>query len=329
MQFLTHYASFLLNTATIVVAIIIVLVTIVALASKNKTQSKHKIVIEKLNKRYQHYKQLLGEQILSKKALKTQEKQSKKAEKKADSDRSRIFVLRFKGDIKANQVEHLREEITALLTVASAEDEVVVCLESGGGVVHGYGLAASQLQRIRERNIPLTISIDKVAASGGYMMACVGDKIIAAPFAIIGSIGVVMQMPNFNKWLDKHNIEYEQLTAGEYKRTLTLFGKNTDKDREKMQEELEETQILFKDFIRKNRPQVDLDEVATGEHWFATKALEYKLVDELQTSDDYLLKASEKIDIYEIKQQTKKSFLQKVGKSASLTLDDLWSKYSV
>lgn len=327
MQFLTHYASFLLNTATIVIAIMIILITLFSLASKGKTGSKKKLQVEKLNQRYQKYKSSLEEKILSKKALKQAEKDEKKNQKQNHkTNNKRLFVLDFKGDIRANQVEHLREEITALLTVATPEDEVLVCLESGGGVVHGYGLAASQLQRIRERNIPLTVAVDKVAASGGYMMACVADKIIAAPFAIIGSIGVLLQLPNFNKWLEKHDVDYEQLTAGDYKRTLTMFGKNTEKGREKMQEELEETHVLFKDFILKNRPSVNIDEVATGEHWYASKAIEYHLIDELQTSDDYLLKASSNMDVYRLKQETKKSLLQKMSKSASLAIDDFVSR---
>lgn len=202
-----------------------------------------------------------------------------------------IFVLDFDGDIRASAVTSLRQEISAILTLARSEDEVVVRLESGGGVVHGYGLAASQLQRIRAHNIPLTVAVDKVAASGGYMMACVADKIIAAPFAIIGSIGVLAQLPNLHRLLKKHEIDFEQLYAGEYKRTLTMFGENTDKAREKMQQELQETHDLFKAHVKDQRPQLNIGKVATGEHWFGSRALELGLVDHLQTSDDYLMAA--------------------------------------
>jgi len=334
MYFLEHYALFLLNTATIVIAIIIILSVIFSLASRNKNNSKGKILIKKLNKDYQVMKQTLNQATLNKKAYKQLQKQEKRAEKtkqkkakNTQQKKKRIFVLNFNGDIKASQVTHLREEITALLTIATHHDEVVVCLESPGGVVHGYGLAASQLQRIRQHHIPLTIAVDKVAASGGYMMACVADKIIAAPFAIIGSIGVVLQMPNFNKLLEKHNINYEMLTAGEYKRTLTMFGKNTDKGRDKMQQELEETQLLFKNFIAENRPIVNLQEVATGEHWFAAKAIDYRLIDSLQTSDDYLLQASDEADIYELTKTSKKSLLQKLGKQTQLTFDATLNKF--
>ena len=333
MHMLTIYALFLLKTATIVLAFIIIAVTIVALASRGKSKSKGKIVTHKLNRKFEAMKRAFNDIALSDKALKNLNKQSKKIEKKSvksDDTKKRLFVLNFNGDIKASQVDALRQEITTVLLVATPKDEVVVCLESPGGVVHGYGLAASQLQRIRNQKIPLTVIVDKVAASGGYMMACVADQIIAAPFAIIGSIGVVMQLPNFNRLLDKNNIEFEQLTAGEYKRTLTMFGKNTDKAREKVLEELEEVQVLFKNFISQHRPQVDINQVATGEHWFATKAIEYHLVDALQTSDDYLLKKSVDHDLYEITYKTKPTLAQKFGKGVHSLVDGfmtrLWSE---
>ena len=197
----------------------------------------------------------------------------KHKDKKDEDERRRIYVLNFHGDIRASAVSSLREEITAILTVATENDEVFMRLESGGGVVHGYGLAASQLMRLREKNISLTVSVDKVAASGGYMMACVGNRIFAAPFAIIGSIGVIAQIPNFNKVLKKHDVDYEQFTAGEFKRTVTMFGENTDEAKAKFREEIEDIHLLFKDFIVKHRPNVDIVKVSTGESWPGTRAL--------------------------------------------------------
>ena len=248
-----------------------------------------------------------------------------KQQKQAGKDKppggggKKIFVLDFKGNIKASGVSALREEITAILTVATDKDEVVALLESGGGTVHGYGLGASQLRRIRDRGIKLTAAVDKVAASGGYMMACVADRIIAAPFAIVGSIGVLAQIPNFHRLLKKLDIDFEQITAGDYKRTLTLFGENTARDREKFQAELEDTHALFKEFVRDNRAQVDLDRIATGEHWYGKRALELQLVDELMTSDDYLSNAARDADIYRIKYQRKKPVAERViGFGASL-----------
>ena len=234
-------------------------------------------------------------------------------ELKGGAQKKRVYVVNFHGDIRASAVASLREEITAILTVATENDEVFLRLESGGGVVHGYGLGASQLMRVREKNIPLTVSVDKVAASGGYMMACVGNHIMAAPFAIIGSIGVIAQVPNFNKVLKKHDIEYDQFTAGEFKRTVTMFGENTDEAKAKFREEIEDIHALFKDFIVQHRPDVDIVKVSTGESWPGTRAMEKNLVDELKTSDDYLLESSKDADIYEVKYVSKKSLSERIG----------------
>jgi serine protease SohB len=224
----------------------------------------------------------------------------------------------------------LREEITAILTLASSNDEVLLKLESPGGMVHSYGLASSQLDRLRKKNVPLTVCVDKVAASGGYMMACVADKILAAPFAIIGSIGVVAQIPNFNKLLKKHDVEFEMMTAGEHKRTLTMFGENTDKGREKFAEELEETHQLFKDYVSERRPQVDIDKIATGEIWFGSRALAMSLVDGIQTSDEYLVSRIEQADVFEIAYVVKKTLHQRLGLAAEESADRLlvrwWSR---
>ena len=251
---------------------------------------------------------------------KADKKADEKAEEKAEDAGNRpgkcIYVLNFDGDIQASAVASFRQEISAILTVADAEDEVVVRLESAGGVVHGYGLAASQLRRIRDRKIPLTVCVDKVAASGGYLMACVADKIIAAPFAIIGSIGVLAQIPNLYRLLKKHEVDFEQLYAGEYKRTLTLFGENTDEGRVKMQQQLEEIHDQFKEHIKSQRPAIDIDKVATGEHWLGSRALELGLVDQLQTSDDYLMESRRDAQLVLVSYTGKKKLMERL---ASLT----------
>lgn len=323
MQFLSQYGMFLLQATTIVVAILIVLLGIVSIATRNKSRGRERLEVQKLNDKYQQMQQYLQENILSKTAFKKLLKQEKKANKTKAPTQARIFVIDFCGDIKASATQNLREEISAVLTVATPDDEVVIRLESPGGVVHGYGLAASQLQRIRDQKVPLTVVVDKVAASGGYMMACVANQVIAAPFAIIGSVGVVIQLPNFNRWLKKHNIDYEQITSGEYKRTLTMFGENTEKDREKMQEELDDVHTLFKDFIAQHRPQVDIAKISTGEYWFGTRAKELKLVDSLQTSDAYLLEASKTKDIYLVKYSIKQSFGKRFALRAQQTVQEL------
>lgn len=227
-----------------------------------------------------------------------------------------VFVIDFTGSMQADEVEALRREVTAILSVATTEDEVVVRLESGGGVVHGYGLAAAQLQRIKDAKIKLTVTIDKVAASGGYMMACVADDVICANFAIIGSIGVVAQVPNIHKLLKKNDVDIEMHTAGEYKRTLTMLGENTDEGRAKFKAELEAVHVMFKDFVVQNRPDLNINEVATGEYWYGLEALKKGLVDKLSTSDDVLLELNQTHKVYRVKYVEKKNLAEKLGFAA-------------
>lgn len=228
-----------------------------------------------------------------------------------------VYVCEFQGDIKASTVNQLIEVINVILSVATPSDEVVLRLESAGGVVHGYGLAAAALMRIRAKQIPLTITIDKIAASGGYMMACVADKILCAPFAIVGSIGVVVQLPNFHRLLKDNHIDFEQQTAGEYKRTISLFGENTKEGREKLKQEIDEMHDLFKNLITQHRKFIDINQVATGEYWMGQQALGLRLVDEIQTSDDYLLERSKHAQVYEICYEVKKPVVARLFNATS------------
>ncbi|MDB6145420.1 MAG: inner rane peptidase [Pseudomonas sp.] len=333
MDFLAEYASFLAKTVTLVVAILIVLAAFASLRSKGRRKSAGQLQVSKLNDFYKGLRERLEQSLLDKdrlKALRKEQVKALKKEKKAAGPKSRVYVLDFDGDIKASATESMRHEITALLTLATAKDEVVLRLESGGGMVHSYGLASSQLARIRQAGIPLTICIDKVAASGGYMMACIGNKIISAPFAILGSIGVVAQLPNVNRLLKKHDIDFEVLTAGEYKRTLTVFGENTEKGREKFQEDLDITHELFKNFVARYRPQLAIDEVATGEVWLGMAALDNQLVDELKTSDEYLSERAKVAEVFHLHYSERKSLQERFGLAASGSVDRLllswWSR---
>lgn len=342
MEFLIEYGLFLAKAITFVVAVFVVISLVVSVGTRHKKSDKGHIEVTKLNEKYEEMHDFLRDAMLDeeglkevekaeKKRLKEEKSQKKKAAKQINLDigesqstpKKRVFVLDFYGDIKASENDNLREEITAVLSLAKPTDEVVVKVESGGGMVHSYGLAASQLVRITNKNIPLTVCVDKVAASGGYMMACVATKIVAAPFAILGSIGVIAQLPNFNKLLKKNNIDYEMFTAGEYKRTVTMLGENTDKGRAKFVEDLEDTHVLFKEFVSEHRPQVDIAEVATGEVWFGRRAKEVKLIDDLQTSDEYLLEQVKTADIYEIEFTHKKTLPEKLGLAAQGAADRL------
>lgn len=314
MEFLLDYAAFAAKVTTVILLVVGAILFVVVISARTRQTDGEALSIKRINDRIESLADTVRAASMSDKALKKHRKARKKAAKAAgdDSERPRLFLLRFDGDIRASQVSQLREEISAVISAAEPTDEVVLCLESGGGMVHGYGLAASQLARLRDANLKLTVCIDKVAASGGYMMACVADRVRAAPFAIIGSIGVVMQLPNFNRLLKENHIDFEMVTAGKYKRTLTMFGENSPEGREKVQAELEQTHVLFKDFIQTFRPGIALDQVATGEHWFGSKALELGLVDELGTSDDFLLDAAAGREIFEISFKTKKPIAERL-----------------
>ncbi|AUD60849.1 MULTISPECIES: protease SohB [unclassified Shewanella] len=330
MEFLYEYGMFLAKAVTIVVAIVAVIIVVLASTVKHKSD-KGELRITNLSEELEELKHGLKEELLSKKQFKAYEKQLKaeeKAKDKAadDSITGKVFVIDFKGSIDAAEVASLREEISAILAIAEKGDEVVVNVESGGGMVHGYGLASSQLDRLRQADIPLTVCVDKVAASGGYMMACVANKIYAAPFAIVGSIGVVAQLPNFNRLLKKHEIDYEQHTAGNFKRTLTVFGENSDEGRQKFQEELEETHVLFKAFVGKYRPELDLVKVATGEHWYGQQAIELGLVDAISTSDDVIMSLAAERTVYKMRYQVRKKLADKIAHGASLSVNAIFNR---
>lgn len=330
MDFLLDYGLFLAKTITITAAVLIVAGGVMAITVRQRGQARQEIEVNRINDKYEQMTRALESALLPKDTLRKRLKEHKKARKQrskmSSGERKRVFVLNFDGDIRASRVAGLREEVSAVLTIARTSDEVVVRLESGGGMVHAYGLAASQLERVRSHGIPLTICVDKIAASGGYLMACVANRVVAAPFAIIGSIGVIAQLPNFNKLLRRNEIEFEQITAGEFKRTLTMFGENTDSKRQKMKEDIEETHGIFKEFVREYRPALDIERVATGEHWLAKRARELGLIDELGTSDDLLMAASADCDIIEVVYKPKQNMLKRLTSASGRLLSHLDSE---
>ena len=231
---------------------------------------------------------------------------SKKSSQKHQDSGKKVFVLDFLGNIKADAVANLREEISAIISAGKQGDEVVVRLESGGGQVNAYGLAAAQLIRLKDAGFDLTICVDKIAASGGYMMACTANKILASEFAVIGSVGVVSQLPNFYEFLNK--------------RTVTMFGENSDKDRAKYQEDINRIHQLFKDFIQKHRQNIDIDKIATGEFWFGVDAKTLNLVDDIMTSDAYLLQQMNKHDVFLLQSYTEPTLAEKLGLTEHLAV---------
>ncbi|MDV2900093.1 protease SohB [Phytobacter diazotrophicus] len=339
MELLSEYGLFLAKIATVVVAIAVVAILIVNLTQRKRQRGELRIT--RMSEDYKEMQEEMAvalldsqQQKLWHKAQKKKAKQAAKAAKAkaksgdmASAGKPRAWVLDFKGSMDAHEVGALREEVTAVLTLVKPEDQVVLRLESPGGVVHGYGLAASQLQRLRDKQVPLTVAVDKVAASGGYMMACVADKIVAAPFSIIGSIGVVAQIPNFNRFLKGKEIDIELHTAGQFKRTLTLLGENTEEGRQKFRESLNETHDLFKGFVHQMRPQLDIEQVATGEHWYGSQALEKGLVDAVGTSDELLLGLFESHEVIGLRYQQRKKLIDRFTGSAAESADRLLMRW--
>lgn len=338
MEFLTEFGLFIAKTVTLVVALMVIVSVVMSAAQKEKDDhgGDGELRVRKLNEKYRKLRESLQARLRSeserkafekarKKAEKVREKAAKAKRKAGDTEedtKPKVYVLDFDGDIKASDTDSLRRSITAVLSVAEPEtDEVLIRLESGGGLVHSYGLAAAQLDRIRSKGIKLTVCVDKVAASGGYMMACVADRIVASPFAILGSIGVVAQLPNFHRFLKKNDVDFEVLTAGEHKRTLTIFGENTDKGRAKFLEDLEDTHVLFKEYVGERRPGLDMTAVANGDIWFGRRALEVNLIDEIKTSDEFLIEACERADVISVSYQRKRTLPEKLGLATSAALE--------
>ncbi|WP_061795098.1 protease SohB [Serratia ficaria] len=335
MEFISVYGLFLAKVATVVLAIAALAVLAVSLGQR-KNRQKGELQLTDLGEQYREMQREIrlarmgdAEQKIWSKQFKKQTKADGKLKKQraksgaVEVTKPCLYVLDFKGSMDAHEVTSLREEISAVLAAATPQDEVLLRLESPGGVVHGYGLAASQLERLRKGGIRLTVAVDKVAASGGYMMACVADRIVAAPFAIIGSIGVVAQIPNFHRLLKKNDIDVELHTAGQFKRTLTLFGENTEQGREKFREDLNETHELFKQFVHQQRPSLDIDSVATGEHWFGSQAKEKGLVDAIGTSDDLLIAELDNHEVIAVRYARRKRLMDRFTGSAAESVDRL------
>ncbi len=327
MEIIFELLAFGLKALVVVVSIAAILMLIFGLALKNSIQPPQTLInVEdlntKLNKNINVLKSKVGLAKAVKKDVKQKAKQAKK-EAKASVKKSTIYVIDFDGDVKASAVKQLRDEVTTIIGAAKpGVDKVLVNITSQGGMVHTYGLAASQLQRFKSNNIELITSIDKVAASGGYMMACTGQTIICAPFAIVGSIGVVAQVPNIHRLLKKHDVDYEEITAGEYKRTVSMMGEITPEGKKKFNDQIQQTHDLFKSFVTENRPSLDISQVATGEYWYGSQAKSLGLVDELMTSDEFIFKNRDAFRLLKVSLKEKKKLGDKLSKLVEMTVSN-------
>jgi serine protease SohB len=323
MEFLAEYGIFLLKAVTIALAVLFPVLMIISSSKGSSSSEKGFLTIKNLSEQFEAMANAVNESQLDSKKQKKFNKELKKKKKKElkSEDKDSVFVLNFNGDVQASEVEKLKHEINAIIVSEAKCKEVVLKVESGGGSAYAYGLCAAELKRLIDSDINLTVCVDKVAASGGYLMSCVASKIVAAPWALVGSIGVIAQMPNIHKLLKKNLVDFEMHTAGEFKRTLTVFGENTEEGREKFKSELEDLHIIFKDFVKENRSQIDPSVVATGEVWQGKKAMEIGLIDEIGTSDDYLVKLSKEFNLFEIEYLEKKNLSDRFAFGLQNVLD--------
>lgn len=318
---LLELAVFVTKAAVIVVAAACILTVALSFLRGSRPRGRT-LTVTRMRDALEGARDIVRASTMKPKELKRAIKARRREQAQQEPERT-VYVIDFEGDITASEVQNLRRLISALVGMTGENDEVVVRLESPGGLVPHYGLAASQLQRLRDRGVRLTVCVDKIAASGGYLMACIADRVIAAPFAVIGSIGVVAPVPNLHRLLESHGVDYEEVTAGEFKRTVSLLAEITDEGRAKFREQLEDTHALFKQAVAEHREDIDLGQVATGEYWFGTRALELKLVDAIGTSDDYLLELLPTARLLHLKLEEDRSLRERLGLLAEGTVDRL------
>ena len=308
--------EFLLKSGIVALFVFLILFLFMQM-NKEKVHPKPRMEIENLGLRYEGYYLQIKKTIMGKKPFDKLNRRMKKQRKDTESKNIHgpaLFVLDFEGDMKANQVSSFREEVSAVLSAADPKkDEVLIRLENHGGYVHSHGLGASQLKRIRDK-MKLTICVDKVAGSGGYMMACVANKLISAPFAAIGSVGVISQITNIHRFLKKYDMDHVEATAGEFKRNVTVRGELTDEKRKALDKKLAEIHGMFKDFVKENRPSLDVEKIATGEVWYGIKAKELGLIDDILTSDDYIARAiKENKKVFKVSLKVRKNWMDKIS----------------
>jgi len=320
---LVAYGFFLLKVITVLLVILIPILMISSSTKHRKETDKGRIIVKNLSNKLEEIGVTLKSAEMDPKAYKSFLKERNKKKKKEIKGKSKeiVYVLDFKGDIQASAVGKLKQEVNAIIASQVKCKEVVIKVESGGGSAYAYGLCAAELKRLVDNKIKLTVCIDKIAASGGYLMSCVATKIVAAPWAIVGSIGVIAQLPNFHRLLKKLDIDIEMHTAGKFKRTLTTLGENTKQGREKFISELEDLHVVFKDFVKENRSKIQVAKVSTGEVWQGEKAKKLGLIDEIGTSDDYLLKLASKFKLLEIQYFEKKPFTARIGSAAEVIVE--------
>ena len=152
------------------------------------------------------------------------------------------------------------------------------------------------------------------------MMAVVADRIVASRLAVIGSIGVVGQVPNVHRLLKRFDIDVLEMTAGTNKRPVSLIGPLTDQGIETFKKQLSDTHRLFRDHVHRFRPQLDIEAVSNGDIWHGVDALTHGLIDEIATSDEMIDRARHEgdLDVFSIRWRQAKNLRERLEESVSL-----------
>jgi protease-4 len=200
------------------------------------------------------------------------------------------------------------ESMLELLRQVQDDKEIkalVIRIDSGGGSAFASEIIRSEIIALRDKKIPIYISMGSVAASGGYWIATAADKIWAQPTTITGSIGVFGAFPTVEKSLGKMGIYTDGVGTTELAGSMRLDRPLSDKASKVVQQSVDNIYQRFITLVADAREQdkAAIDEIAQGHVWTGNKAKEIGLVDELGTLSDVVnaIAQKAKLDTYQVK----------------------------
>jgi protease-4 len=211
----------------------------------------------------------------------------------------KIAVIPFEGTISGTGSPPsvmTPEDFLKMLQRAEDDDSVkaiVLRVNSPGGTV-----AASQeiSEYVRTEKKPVIVSVGDVDASGAYMVSSQADWIVGNPGSAIGSIGVIMEVPNASGLMDKIGVQWKVITAGKYKGAGSPFRPLTPTETGLLQGQIDQVYAQFIDTVASGRklPRSEVESMATGWAWNGEEAVRLKLIDQTGTYKDALKVAARK-----------------------------------
>ncbi|WP_343192796.1 S49 family peptidase [Buchnera aphidicola (Taiwanaphis decaspermi)] len=301
MEFIYSYILFIIKTLSVLFFLhLFSKIIIIYILKKNDIYLNNTLKVELLNN---HYKKLKNDlSFFQKKKIINQ--------KNVYNKKSNLYILDYNDKIKKNKIKKLREEISSIILVAKKNDEVLLRLENTSDIVYEYGLVIAQLQRLRKKGIKLIISIDKIVSNGGYIIACVADHISASPFSIIGPINIVVNIPNIDKYTQTSNLNNQLNDCNTFTK-LTLIKNNTKIYVNKIFNKLDIKKYIRNSFIKDMRPSLNLNKIFNQNYWIGENAINEKLIDSINTSDDILFSKKDTHNLLKIKYVYKSNIVEK------------------